>query len=87
MNYLGDNGFSLIHKEIRNYSSVKFGRAEILKPFAPIHIVRLQQKFDSEYGHVVIMDSEGKLHCPSGFTDEELDDSYVISNIVGCYKS
>lgn len=87
MNFLGDNGFQVIHKEIRNYGTVKFGREELLKPFAPIHILRVMPKYDAKFGHVVIMDSEGKVFCPSGFTEEEILDSYAITNIAGFYKS
>lgn len=87
MNYLGDNGFQVIHKEIRNYGTVKFGKKEILKPFAPIHILRVMSKYDAKFGHVVIMDAKGKIHCPSGFTEKDILNSYAITNVAGFYKS
>jgi hypothetical protein len=87
MDYLSDFGVSIIRKEVRYYcGDVKFGRDELLKPFAPIHIVRVKEKFDSTTGHLVVMDESGKLFCPLGQTEEEIKNSYVITTVLGLYK-
>lgn len=84
--YLSDFGCRVIRKEIIYYGvDVKFGRDEILKPFAPVHIVRVKPKFDSEHGHLVVMGADGKLYCPDGDTDEEARNNYVITTVLGLY--
>lgn len=85
MDYLGDAGLSIVYKTIRNYGRIDFALHELLKPFAPIHIVRLQDKFDSSIGHLIIMDDKGKLYCPQGSSEEYLRSSYAITDIAGLY--
>ena len=83
--YLGDTGFSIIHKYITNYQKIDFANKEMLEPFAKAHIIRIKYKFDSEVGHFVVMDEEGKIFCPSGLTDEEVKDAYAITDVIGLY--
>ncbi len=85
MDYLGDAGFSLVYKAIRNYAKIDFALDELLKPFAPIHVVRIQDKFDTEMGHFIIMDSKGKLYCPQGSSEAYLKKAYAITDVVGVY--
>lgn len=83
--YLADHGKQIIHKSELYYSHKDFGRAEMLKPFAPVHIVSIKQSFDHKNGHVVVMDKKGKLFCPDGLTDEEVRNSYLITDTLGIY--
>ncbi len=86
ISYLGEHGFSILHKEIKHYSQINFARKEMLKPFAPVHVVRVIERFDSEHGHLVVMTSKGKLICPGGKTDKEIRLAYEISDVLGLYK-
>lgn len=86
MEYLGDHDCSLIHKLTRNYNQKDFARKEMLKPFAPVHVVRVMPAFDSDVGHLVVMDARGKLICPQRFTDKNIRDSYAITDVVGIYR-
>lgn len=63
--YLSDCNYSVIQKEVTYYNTAKFGRDELLKPFAPVHLVRIRPKFDADVGHLVVMDENGELFCPS----------------------
>ncbi len=86
--YLGNKGFSAIHKEIKRWNNINFGRPEMLKPFAPVHLLRTVDKFDSKSGHLVVMDKKGKIFCPSGVSDKIIRrDSYAITDCVGLYRS
>ncbi len=87
MDYLSDWGFRIIKKEIEYYlGDVKFGRDELLKPFAPVHLLRVKSKFDSTSGHLVVMDADGKLFCPSESKEEDIRNSYVITTVLGLYR-
>jgi hypothetical protein len=82
--WLGDYGFSVLFKEIRCYVQKDFARAYMLKPFTEIHIISLKWKADTTH-HFVVMDKDGKLFCPSGSSDEDLRNSYLIDSVVGLY--
>ena len=87
MDYLGDAGFAIIHKRSHCYLHKDDNRKEMLKPFAPIHILRVMPSFDSPHGHVVVMDAKGKIFCPGGFTETEIQQAYSIVDTVGLYKT
>lgn len=85
--YLGNAGFSIIHKEIKHWMNISFGRSELLKPFAPVHVIRTVDKFDSESGHLAVMTKKGKILCPSGVSDKVIRrDSYAITDCIGLYR-
>ncbi len=84
--YLGNAGFSIVHKTISRWNKINFAKDEMLKPFAPVHIVRTLPRFDSESGHLVIMDADGKLMCPGGASEQEVLDSYAITDVLGLYR-
>jgi hypothetical protein len=86
IDYLGDHGFSVIFKKMTCYNEKNFGRKEMLKPFAPVHLLVVQSKFDSGCHHAVVMDAKGKLYCPSGKTHKETRDSYIIHEVFGLFK-
>src|SRR4051812_8351999 len=62
--YLIEQGKSIFYKEASSFKHDDFMRNELLTPFAPIHILIVQIKFDSEDNHMVIMDDKGKIYCP-----------------------
>jgi hypothetical protein len=86
IDYLGDKGFSIVHKTIKTYLEKDFARAEMLKPFAPVHLVRIMQKFDSNSGHFVVMTNKGKILCPQETLEKEIRDCYLITDVLGLYK-
>lgn len=87
MTYLGNAGFSIIHKEVKRWNEINFARKEMLKPFAPVHIVRVVDKFDSEGGHLVVMTDKGKLLCPDELKDSAIRNKcYSITDVLGLYR-
>jgi hypothetical protein len=86
MNYLGENGCSIIHKTARNYIHKDFARKEMLRPFAPSHILRLLSHFDAKNGHVVVMDKTGKIYCPGGYNLDEIMSAYAITDVIGLWR-
>lgn len=87
LEYLGNEGFSIIHREIKRWNNINFARREMLKPFAPVHLLRTVDKFDSKSGHLVVMTKKGKILCPSGARDKIIRrDSYAITDVIGLYK-
>lgn len=86
MNYLGDQGFSVVHKMSRFYIHKDVHRKEMLTPFAPIHVISVQPCFDTPQNHVVVMTEDGTLLCPDGATDAEIRESYAVTDVIGLYR-
>jgi hypothetical protein len=84
--HLAHHGFSVIFKTVEYYNQKDFARDEILKPFAPVHIVSITRFVDRNFDHVVVMDKKGKLYCPSGSTDEYVRSAYTINSVIGIYN-
>lgn len=84
--WLGDNGFSILVKDIRCYNEKDFARAYMFKPFAEVHIVRVRNKVDT-MNHLIVMDKKGKLFCPDGTSDEDLRHCYLIDLVIGLYPN
>jgi len=84
--YLGDAGFSILSKRISHYNIAQFGREEMLKPFAPVHIVWYTQFFDMQYSHVVVMDAEGNTYDPAQNEPELIKDAYAVHETIGLYR-
>lgn len=83
--FLGNKGFSMILKEPTRWSKKDFAREEMLKPFAPIHLLKVKIVADSGVLHWVVMTKKGKLLCPLGYSDGETRKSYLIDKIIGLY--
>lgn len=83
--FLGEHGYEVVYKAVKYFFDRNFARDELLKPFAPVHIVSIRTYFDDPHGHVVVMDSVGQVFCPSGNPHEIIDKAYLIDEIVGIY--
>lgn len=86
LDYLGDFGYSIVEKKIRNWNTKDFAKKEMLRPFAPVHIVSVKQFFDGNKSHVVVMTDKGKILCPNGATDKQIRECYLVDQIAGLYK-
>ncbi len=84
--YLNEQGFDVIQKRGKPCGRVDFARDELLKPFAPVHIVSLREFSDSDTHHSVVMDADGKLHDPAGETEETLKKAYQVVQVIGLFK-
>lgn len=86
LDYLGENGFSVLHKEAKCYNDRHLFRDELFRPFAPVHIVHVRPRADMKSSHVVVMDQKGKIFCPGGHTEDEIRNAYEVTDTVGLYK-
>jgi hypothetical protein len=84
--YLGDLGYSVIQKGIIYYNHKDSLKDEIIKPFAPVHIVSIKLKIDSTW-HFVVMDINGKFFCPGEICHDDIRDAYYIQEVIGIYPS
>lgn len=85
VDYLGDAGFSVLHKQISHYADKDMMRDEMAKPFAHAHAAVIKWKADTGE-HFVVMDAKGKFYCPSGLETSEVESAYIISEVIGIYK-
>lgn len=84
--FIASKGYSTIQKEVTYYSKKDLGRSELLKPFAPVHFVRIKFNADSGLLHWVVMTAKGKFICPMRWSDREIRNCYQIIKVVGIYK-
>lgn len=84
LNYIGDKGCSVVQKTIQCYGKKDFARDEMLRPFAPAHILTIKSRVDAMQ-HFVVMDHEGKFFCPDGLTDDQVGNAYLILENLGIY--
>lgn len=84
--YLSDRGCQIIRKTLYSWNKLNFAHSYMLEPFAPIHIVRIEQYFDSEFGHVLVMDKDGKLYCPNAVDGEYARKAYSITDVLGIFR-
>jgi hypothetical protein len=83
--FLRHRGFALVHKVARDVGHIDKVRQEMLRPFAPVHLVRILTKFDS-FGHLVVMAEDGTLLCPDGNSDEVTRNAYSVTDCVGLFR-
>lgn len=86
LDFLGDKGFSTVEKVVTRYNRKDFAREEMLKPFAPAHLVKVKINADSSLFHWVVMTDKGKFLCPLGHDDAYTRNSYWIFKVVGLWK-
>lgn len=87
--FLYDHGCTIIKKRLRVgvHIASAYMSGVMLKPFAPIHIVSINQSAEWEICHAVVMDASGMIHDPSGHTHEEIFNSiYAIPSVLGIWR-
>lgn len=86
ISYLSDHGYSVIKKSVETTTHKDFAREELLRPFAPMHILTVQWYAEGRYTHVVVMDADGKIYDPYETPEEEVRTAYQIIEIFGIYQ-
>ena len=84
--YLADHNMTVVLKTLLSYATKDSARDEMMRPFAPIHIINLKQFCDSPDDHVVVMTADGHLYCPGGMTEDEIRNAYMVDEVIGIYK-
>lgn len=85
-NYIASQGYSVVSKTAAFYSKVKENNSRMLKPFAPVHLVRVKIFANSKMNHLVVMDSKGRVFDPSEESVKSLAEYYEIIEVIGCWK-
>jgi hypothetical protein len=84
--FICEHRYSVIEKRGTHYGDVRDHNARMLVPFAPIHIVTVQQfKDDPKHTHAFVMDGKGKIYDPH---DAEIKEVlfYEARHIMGFWK-
>lgn len=85
--YMADHGYHSIRKKIAYWDKTRASmRDEMIAPFAPVHIVHLQLKYDGDWHHAVVMDKNGDMYDPGGHEEEVLQGTYAVLETIGFYK-
>lgn len=84
--FITDHGFQAITKEVAAFHTTETSNREMLKPFAPIHLVEMKPWPDHGSWHAAVMDSKGKLYDPSGEPDKTVRKAHYISKVTGFWK-
>jgi hypothetical protein len=83
--FLGEHGFSVIEKSGTRYLDLAAHNRRMMQPFAPIHLVSVQQFVDKpKTTHCVVMDAKGKIYDPA---DKNAKDIlyYSVHSVLGFF--
>jgi hypothetical protein len=84
--FICEHGYSVIEKRGTNYMDIRQHNDRMLEPFAPIHIVSVQQFIDKpKETHAFVMDSKGVVYEPSGKQVKEVA-FYEVRHVMGFYE-
>jgi len=84
--FICEHRYSVIEKRGSHYGDVKEHNKRMLEPFAPVHIVSVQQFKDSgKISHALVMDSKGNVLDPHDPGIKEVE-CYEVLHIMGFWK-
>lgn len=84
--FLCDHGFSVIEKRGTGYLNIANHNKRMMEPFAPIHIVSVQQFIDKPHQcHCFVMDSKGKIYDPDDKDRKEIL-FYEARHVMGFFE-
>lgn len=84
--FINDHGYSVIEKRGHGYANIRLHNKRMMIPFAPIHIVSVQQFVDKpKHAHAFVMNHKGRIYEPA---DKKLTDVpyYYVRHIMGFWK-
>jgi hypothetical protein len=85
--FIEQHGYSSITKDLGGVTHKDFLRTEMLKVFAPIHLVLVEPQFDVDYMHSIVMLFNGSILDPSvGHESATTDEYYQIRTVTGFWK-
>jgi hypothetical protein len=84
--FICDHGFSVIEKRGSGYLDIRKHNQRMLAPFAPVHIVSVQQFIDKpKHTHGYVMDAKGKVYDPDDETRTVVP-CYEVRPVMGFFK-
>ena len=85
--FICDHGFSVIEKRGTGYIDRREHNKRMLEPFAPIHIVSVQQFIDRpKQHHAFVTDSKGNVYDPHDKSQKEVL-FYEAVHVMGFWKT
>lgn len=85
--FIIDHGFSVIEKSGNGWYDVREHNKRMMQPFAPVHIVSVQQFIDKpKHGHSFVMDAKGKIFEPRDSRITEVQ-FYVVKQVMGFFTT
>jgi hypothetical protein len=81
------HGFSVIEKRGDGYIDRHEHNKRMMQPFAPIHIVTVQQFVDTpSHTHAFVMDAKGKIYEPGDKSMKEVL-FYEVKHVMGFFET
>lgn len=85
--FLCDHGFSVIEKRGTGYIDLREHNKRMMEPFAPIHIVSVQQFVDMpKITHAIVMDAKGRIYEPTDASSTDII-YYSVNHIMGFWRT
>jgi hypothetical protein len=85
--FITDFGFQAITKEVWCFHTTELINLEMIKPFAPVHLLEIKVWPDHSTWHALVMDQKGKLFDPAGYDEEWVRTHlHYIHRITGFWK-
>lgn len=85
--FICEHGYSVIEKRGTGYINVHEHNKRMLIPFAPVHIVTVQQFVDTpKHNHSFVMDAKGHHFEPGDKSMKEVP-LYAVQHVMGFWKT
>lgn len=80
-----DHGFGVVEVVAHGSRDVRASNRRMLRPFADLHVLRVEPKIDSAVGHAVVMDARGRVFDP--LADGRVDPAgyYFVTHVLGLF--
>lgn len=85
LQYITDHGFAALEVLPHGYNQVGDSNRRILRPFADAHLVNVVPKINSDIGHALVMDREGRLYDPESPGEVDPSRFYFVNLVIGCF--
>lgn len=85
--YLTYNGMNCIELRSFGFEEILQINQKMLRPFADIHYISIQQFIDSKTNHAVVMDNKGRIFDPGDKNRTKFthDDLFEVSSVLGLW--
>jgi hypothetical protein len=85
LTYVTDHGFAAHEVIAHGHLDLRDSNGRMLQPFADAHIVNVLPCVNSEWGHALVMDRDGRLYDPEVPGEVDPARFYYVNTVIGVF--